>query len=75
MVNINEVMYVDVGFCAQLDEIEQFFGEGLIDVENIIQLANENETEEWSKECLDIFKEIKQTAENKEFTGDVYFYN
>lgn len=75
MININKVMYMDVGFCAQLDEIEQFFGEGLIDVEYIIQHATEDNTEDWSKECLDIFKEIKQTAEDNKFTGDVYFYN
>jgi hypothetical protein len=75
MVTYNPVMYVDVGFCAVLDEIEQFFGGNMTDVENIIQLADENETEEWSKECLDIFKEIKQSAEQNKFTGDVLFYN
>lgn len=75
MININKVMYVDVGFCEQLDEIEAFFGEGLIDVDDIIQLANENETEEWSKQSLDIFKEIKESAKRNNFTGDVYFYN
>ena len=75
MVTYNPVAYVDVGFCSILDEIQNFWGDGLVDVESIITIVEENDTEFWSKECLDILKEIKQSAEDEKFTGDVLFYN
>jgi hypothetical protein len=75
MISISPAMYVDVGFCAILDEIEQYFGDDMVCVEDIIQIATENDTDFWSKGCLKIFKEIKKHAENESFTGDVIFYN
>lgn len=75
MIYICPAMYVDVGFCAILDEIEQYFGDDMVCVEDIIQIGTENDTDFWSINCLKIFKDIKRRAEKETFTGDVIFYN